>query len=70
MSWATWIILAIYLVLLAFSVARRHPPFVLGVLIVGTLACAARMFVVEWAWLSILTVALLLVGTIAFRWAW
>lgn len=69
MSWATWVILIVYLVLLVVAIVQRHPPFVLGVLIAGTLACAVRMFLVEQAWLSVLSVALLLLGSILVRWA-
>jgi hypothetical protein len=69
MSWATWVILSVYLILLVIAIPQRHPPFVLGVLIAGTLACAVRMFFVEQAWLSIVSVGLLLVGSILFRWA-
>ncbi len=69
MSWATWVILSVYLILLVIAILQRHPPFVLGVLIAGALACAVRMFFVEQAWLSIVSVGLLLVGTILFRWA-
>lgn len=68
MSWATWVILVVYLLLVGIAILQRRPLFVLGVLGVGMLACMARMFVLEQAWLSILTVALLLVGTILFRW--
>jgi hypothetical protein len=67
MSWATWVILVVYLLLIAAAIVQRHSPLVLGVLIAGMLACVARMLV-EQAWLSIVSVGLLLVGTVLFRW--
>jgi hypothetical protein len=69
MSWATWVILIVYLVLLVIAIVQRHPTLVLSVLIAGMLACAVRMFFIEQAWLSVVSVGLLLVGSVLFRWA-